>query len=143
MKSKNNANQGPDLLQCSGGDGNDAPSMNQPTVNQCQQSRQTTANPSHGYGNNGGGFGGDGNDPPKRNPESLKGHYLESDVPLKKKGIFEYTLCSHCSHNLHVRINIVFHSNRIEAYTISLFFTSCSQNIEIRHVWLRYVRSRI
>jgi hypothetical protein len=37
----------------------------------------------------------------------------------------------------------VFHSNRIEAYTISLFFTSCSQNIEIRHVWLRYVRSRI
>ncbi|CAB4028950.1 Hypothetical predicted protein, partial [Paramuricea clavata] len=85
LKSKNNANQGPDLLQCSGGNGNDAPSMNQPTVNQSEQSSQTTANPSHGYGNNGGGFGGDGNDPPKRNPERLKGHYLESDVPLKKK----------------------------------------------------------
>ncbi|CAB4012724.1 ---NA--- [Paramuricea clavata] len=85
LETKNDSNQGPDLLQCSGGNGNDAPSKNQPTVNQSEQSWQATAKPSHGYGNNGGGFGGDGNDPPKRNPELFKGHYLESDVPLKKK----------------------------------------------------------
>jgi hypothetical protein len=89
LKSKSDSNQGPDLLQCSGGNGNVAPARSHPTVNQSEQSTQTTANPSHGYGN-GGGFGGDGNDPPKRNPELFNGHYLESDVLLKKKGIFEY-----------------------------------------------------
>jgi hypothetical protein len=87
-KQKENMSQGkkdskvaPKILQCSGGHGNDSTSTNEPAVEESRQSNQTTANLNHiTNGNDDGGFGGDGNDPPKRNPELLKGHYLEPAV---------------------------------------------------------------
>jgi hypothetical protein len=88
--SKLTRNQGPKLLQCSGGTGN-SPTTNNVAAAAKQtenSSNHAVANTSHGDGNDDGECGGDGNDPPKKNLKKLcKGHYNESVEPLESKGI--------------------------------------------------------
>ena len=85
LEMKTDFNHGPKMWQCSGGNGNDLPSRNEPVGNETKQGNQTTAYPSAGNKNNDEDFGGDGNDPSKTAPKLIKGHYLESALPLKKK----------------------------------------------------------
>lgn len=92
---KSDFNHGPKMLQCSGGNGNNSPSKNEPTMRQTKQCNSATDYPSDRCKNNDGGFGGDGNDPSRKTPKLFKGHYQAFALPLKNKSmlctfLFEY-----------------------------------------------------